>query len=308
MDAGEPDDAGGPGDGGSVTTLPPPDQAGPYAVTVTSGTFMHGTDAVPYDLNVPQQPSATRAPVVLFLPGFQLADTDYPTIVSRIASHGFIVVGATPPASLTSANHVAMAQDSVALMQALLGTNGALARVGDSSRQAVMGHSLGGKIAMMVAASDSSISLYFGIDPVNGGSPFSGFTTTQPNIVPGDVTPLTYPLAFVGETTDGTSSSALAPACAPLSENFQTFYDAATGSSWRTAWTYGGAAHLDFVDTPGVLASACTPGTAQPADVRSATATLATAFLRKFFLSDPNMDPYLTGAAVPVAITTQHSP
>ena len=177
------------------------------------------------------QPSGTELlPLVIFLPGFQLTSAQYAGTLERIASHGFVVIGADPAGSLFSVSHVNMAVDAAAVLDWALSTSPVSGRI-DAAHVAMMGHSLGGKLSTMVAAMDPRVSALMLFDPVNGGAGPSGYNATAPDIVPERVTPLTIPIGIAGEINNATGGT-FGMSCAPAAQNYATFYDAATGSAW----------------------------------------------------------------------------
>lgn len=300
--------AGDP-DGGPITS-DDPGAAGPYALgTPVTDTVVRGSRRTPVRALVPMLPLGETAPLVVFLPGFQLDAAQYALTQERIASHGFVVVGADPPASFTSANHVEMAADAVAVIDWALAAPG-LASAIDPARIAMMGHSLGGKVSTMTAARDARVRALVLLDPVNGGAGPFGYSMTAPDIVPEQVTPLAIPMGIFGETLDG--SGGFMP-CAPAAQNYTTFYDAASAGSspWVAEWTLTGANHMQFLDDRsacGFTCSVCAMPSASDAVVLTAVRTLSVAFLRRHFRGEAAMDAYLTGGALPAGVTTRHDP
>jgi pimeloyl-ACP methyl ester carboxylesterase len=169
-----------------------------------------------------------------------------------------------------------------------------------------MGHSLGGKVTTM-AASGRRVHALLALDPVNLGSPITGYSDSLPDILPDQAAELRIPVGFMGETTNG---GGLSP-CAPVDENFAHFYAAATASPWAASWELEGADHIDFVDdTSGICTpcTACPDGPADDAAVRATVHTLAVAFMRRHLLGDASMEAWLTGASVPMGVRTMHRP
>ena len=166
-----------------------------------------------------------------------------------------------------------------------------------------MGHSLGGKVALMNAIEDPRIQAVFAIDPVDGDpSPFPNLET-RPDLAPGPIGDIDVPIGLVGETTNGTSDNAFAPACAPAAENFQTIFDAATGSDWVVEWNIIGADHMDFVEVcaegPFSPCSLCTEGTLTKERVQAITLDLAVAFFELHFGAGQGMEARLFGDQLP---------
>lgn len=285
-----------------------PSLPGPFTVAApVESNVSAGGRTTPVAAYVPS--GSARHPLVIFLPGFQLTASQYEGTIERIASHGFVVVGADPSASLFSANHVNMAADAVAVLDWALGATSGLAGRIDSAHIAIMGHSLGGKLSTMVASSDARITALLALDPVNGGAGPAGYSAAAPDIVPERVTPLTIPVGFIGETNNATGGS-FGMSCAPAAQNYTTFYDAATMSTWAAEWTLAGADHMDFLDNPacGFTCSVCTDGPGDDAAQLGIARTLSVAFLRRHLASDASMNAWLTGASVPSGATTRHRP
>ncbi len=158
----------------------------------------------------------------------------------------------------------------------------------------------------MLAGIDSRVTALFGIDPVNGASPFGGYNETMPDVVPEVTSGLGISVDFIGETTNGTGGS-FGMACAPLDQNYQTFFEGSTSATWAAEHTFEGADHMDFVsDTTGCgfTCSACTAGSADPAVVLQGTYTLAAAFFLRHLDGDGSMEAFLTGT-VPPGVTVR---
>jgi dienelactone hydrolase len=280
-------DAGGGGDGG-------PDQPGAFALTTRSASVVRAGRTTPVVAHLPV--GAGRAPLVIVLPGFQLRTAWYLATVEHLASQGMVVVRAEPPSTFDSADHAAMAADTSAVLDWAL-DGGPLEGAVDPERVGVLGHSLGGKLAVMAAFADPRVRAVFGIDPVDA---------SLPDVVPSQVTPLTIPLGFAGETIDADSSTSTA--CAPADGNYVTFYDAATQAPWAAEWTFAGVNHTDFVDDCGgsIFCALCNPVTGDKPLARARLHTLEAAFFRLHLGGEAAMEAYLTGASLPSAVGVRH--
>lgn len=295
VDASAATDAGVPVDASSSTA--PPDAAGPYAVTTRSDSVSRDGRTTPVVAHVP----AGGGPLVLFLPGFQLESRRYAPLADRLASHGFVVVRADPSASLFSVSHTDMRDDAIAVLD---WAQDALSDV-LSPGVGVMGHSLGGKLSVMVAGADPRVQAVLGIDPVNGGAGPVGYTAAAPDIVPEVTGSLVIPVGYLGETTN--ASGGFMP-CAPADQNYATFYEGSTSAPWAAEWTFLGADHMDFVsDTSGCgfTCSACPDGSADHEAVQRSMKTLAVAFFRRHLRGEGATDPYLVGAMVPSGVSVR---
>jgi pimeloyl-ACP methyl ester carboxylesterase len=281
-----------------------PSQGGQASFTVeelSSGAQQN----VPVAVYVPSTPPLA---VALFLPGFQLRSAWYEPLLAHLASHGIAVVAADPPASLLSVDHVEMAAQASAALDDVFAEDAPLAGV--DAPVFVMGHSLGGKLSVMIASADPRVAGVFAIDPVNGSGPF-GYSAGQPDVVPDAVADLAMPLAFVGETVDATTDSTFGQACAPAAQNYATFFDAADSATAAYEWTLDGAGHMDFVDDVsecGFACGVCNESSADPAATRATVRALAVAFVRRHAGGESAMDDWLTGDLLPVGATVRTAP
>jgi len=307
-DPGSPDTS--PADPGSPPETADPGLPGPLSTTTTKADVRRGNRTIPVVAHVPA--GTGPWPLVVFLPGFQASTDLYQGTVDRLATHGFLVIRATPPGSLFNVSHVEMRDDARAVIDWALDDQGPLGGKADPSRIGIMGHSLGGKISVMTAFSDARVRAVFAMDPVNGGNPITGYSASLPDIVPDQVAPLAIPLGLPGEDWSATHAAALSPSCAPADQNYRTFYDAAASAPWKALWSLGGADHQDFVDDPeacGFTCSVCPDGPGDDAAQVAAARTLMVAFFRRHLLGETAMEDWLTGSRVPGEVTeTLHAP
>ncbi len=272
-----------------------PDVLGPYATSVVTTSVRRGGRTTPVVALVPT--GLGPAPMIVFLPGATLTTSMYLPLLERLASHGFVVVRADPSFSLFSADHAAMAADVKAVIDWALAPTEPLASRIDATKVAMMGHSLGGKLSVMVAFNDPRVKAVFGIDPVNQQSP---------NVVPGQVSPLVMPLGFVGEAVDA-SGGLFGMSCAPAAGNYTTFYNAATASTYAAEWTFADINHMDFVDTcTGSGCSLCNSANGDAAVARARLRILSVAFFRLHFRAETTMATWLTGGSMPSGLTLRH--
>ncbi len=319
VDAGvDPVDAGpadaGSADAGAPPTVTDPRQAGPFPIVGTvSGKVVRSGRETPFTALLPNK---TPAPLVLFLPGFQLKADAYAPLHEYVASQGFVVVRADPPAGLLQgADHLEMTSDAIAVLDEVTSATGLLAGKVDAARVGLFGHSLGGKVATMVAARDARVKALLGIDPVNGYPPAipfvtqGGYDAQHPDIVPAQVETLTIPVGFIGETTNGAPPFPGGTACAPLDQNFETFYDAAVRSPWAGLWDVQGANHSQFVDNcNNVCRFSCTGGSASTDAVLALTRTVSAGFFVRHLQGRPDMDAFLVGDQGPAGATIRFKP
>lgn len=235
-----------------------------------------------YTFYVPH-PDAERPgpfPVVVFLPGFQYTTSQYTRLLRYSAGHGFLVVAVDPEMPLFNPNHIAMRDDAIAVLEYALTT----VEQADPAYVGATGHSLGGKVAAMIAEVEPRLSALMGIDPVNGRGHW-GHPPTRPDILPQAVNDLQYPLLFVGQTSD--------TACAPIDQNFQRFYEAATFTHWRTAIEFVGADHVAFADDEGMGGFFCGNGTADGKRVRAILRMTTVSYFQFTLYGDTRYEDYV---------------
>lgn len=290
-------DGGGDVDSGS-TSAADPSAAGPYTVAMSSA-MIDGATAVSF---VPSIPAGTRAPLVILKHGFQLSTANYEVLAERVASHGFIVIGVDTAGGIFGGpTNVDERDASVAAIDWAIADAPFAAQV-DAEHIAVMGHSRGGKVAVMVAAADARIDAALLLDPVNGCGPGAGYSATCPDVSSAAFAgALGMPVGVMGETNNATGG--FMP-CAPAAQNYQTIYDGITASSWAVEWTFTGADHMDFTDDGGgTTGSFCADGPGDDATIRADVRTMAVAFVRLHLRGETAMEAWLTGASIPGGIT-----
>jgi dienelactone hydrolase len=152
---------------------------------------------------VPRQASASSYPVLLFTPGLGWLASDYSVLLEDLASHGYVVVGLASPGFAD----VVRFDDGREVLRTLgigekIGTDQAIVHADaafvlrrlrelaadhdnllhgrvDLTRIGVLGHSLGGTTALMLAARDTTVRAAVNID----GDPMGdvvGITPKQP--------------------------------------------------------------------------------------------------------------------------------
>lgn len=227
-------------------------------------------------------------PLVVFSHGFQLGPGDYTSYGQHLASWGFIAVLPAYPGSLIAPRtHIELKQDLVAVLDwaetAYTPTKIALA-----------GHSMGGKISLLVATEDERPEAVFGIDPVDSGPPFTLTPQEYPSVTPELMPAITVPLVLLGETTDATGG--LGGACAPADNNYEQYFEHADSPALRIDLL--GAAHMSFLDNPscGLPCAACNSGTDDPAQTRLLTRRYMTAFFLVVLQGETSFQSWLTGA------------
>jgi len=166
-----------PPDGGVFTR--DPGEAGPFEVLLEEVAVPNPDperETLAGTLFTPSVDGATPAqgplPLVVVFPGFGIRHPQYAPLATHLASHGFVVVTATPSGWSFAApqEHPKTAADLLAVLDWALADSPVAARL-DPRRLALAGHSAGGKMAFFAAALDPRVGLVIGWDPQNGGGP-----------------------------------------------------------------------------------------------------------------------------------------
>ena len=278
-----------------------PDVAGPWAVS-------HGTRTLSEPggrtiaLSTFKPFGAPVGPVVIIHPGFQLAGSLYTSYADHLASRGMVVIIADPPDALvggpTQAELGRYLQDVISWV-ASEATDGGFVGAADPSMLGLAGHSMGGKISLLVATTDARPRAVFAIDPVDSaGGPLTTPGPNYPSVTPELMASIHVPLALVGETTNATCAGGFCQACAPAAENFAQYATHATSPT--VSLEVMGANHMSFLDNPtcGFTCSACGAGTDDPTATRRFTRRSMTAFFDLELRGDSAARDWLAGAAI----------
>jgi dienelactone hydrolase len=218
-------------------------------------------------------------PLILFNHGFMLWGGLYRSYGDQLASHGFVVALPTYPMSMAGISHMTLAADARFVIDhclALATDSGSpLFGLVDAGAIGAAGHSFGGKLALLEAVTDPRVRAIAALDPVDGGGLLPADPILTPSVTPERMGEIQVPLLFVGAELGGVSTALLA--CAPTSENYQRFYEAANPPAIEI--TQIGAGHGQYAD-PGaaLILAACDPGTASAEWVRTSSAAYLTAF------------------------------
>ena len=178
--------------------------AGDQAVSSRATSILHSTSSVPLKARYyyPQDLNALPPrPLVLMLPGFSVSFEDYAYYSRHLASHGYIVLGLDyeeTSSDMTIANHDDKAQQIIDAIDEVLRDENLAGRI-DANKIALMGHSLGGKLAFYSASLDDRIGLVIALDPSNAGGPPCFISNRCHN----------YPVAFNPSTNSGERLSAV---------------------------------------------------------------------------------------------------
>ncbi len=203
-------------------------------------------------------------PLVVITPGFLIGSDQYNSYAERMASWGYAVV------SYDFAQQVLDPTtdiESLELLEELIDwctTSGNLLRkVSDPENVMLIGHSRGGKISTLAALKDKRVKSLFLLDPVD-------VTVYTPD------DRINYPSATVALSASPTGQrlpicivgAGRGDDCAPAESNYDLFYRAARGPTWKTVVEEAG--HLQFLDQRGATAMGafCQTGTSSDDDIK----------------------------------------
>jgi pimeloyl-ACP methyl ester carboxylesterase len=291
-DSGSSDaDSGSPGDDGGA--LPDPNVDGPFAYAEKDATTTVAATSDSVAIHAAYPTAAGTYPLVIFAHGFQIPASNYYDYLKRLASFGYVALTVSYADPLLSGNNTNQAADLIGGIDWAKTDTTFGSRV-DTTTVGMSGHSLGGKLALLAATTDTRVKAAIVLDPVDGGQ---GTCTAPSCIEVGALMPsLHIPTGFLGETTDSSGGEFGMP-CAPAADNYTTFYAQTNSPSLEVTVT--GAQHMSFVDsitTCGTVCSFCTAGTASNAQVTGIAYAYVAAFYERYLRGNTGYDAYLTGA------------
>lgn len=237
-------------------------------------------------------------PVVVFTHGFMLGPGDYMSYGRHLASWGYLAVLPQMPGGLMPPTHRELKEYLMKILDWIdenaANPEGPLLGRADASRLGLSGHSMGGKISLLVCTEDIRPAASFTVDPVDAaGSPVVINPDDYPSVTPELMDRIIVPLGLLGETVNATAAG---QACAPEEDNFHQYYLYAVSPAIEIEII--GANHMSFLDNPdcGLACSACPPGTDDPAVTRRLTQKAMTAFYNVFLYDRADYMAYLTGS------------
>ncbi len=286
--------------------LADPGDKGELGVTSATGELQigdgWGATKIPLTIRLPLQPGSH--PVVVFLHGFQLSPADYVSYGDHLASWGYVVVMPKMPSGtfgFGAPNHVELKQYLAAVLDWIeddvaKGAGGALQGKADLAHIGLAGHSMGGKISLLLATEDKRPLAVVGLDPVDAaGGPLAVDPADYPSVTPELMGKISIPIVLLGETLNGTCSGAFCQACAPEDDNFHQYFLHATGPALEIEVLE--ASHMSFLDNPncGLACSLCPAGTDDPSVTRRLSRRYMTAFFNTVLAGQPAFAEFLTG-------------
>ena len=224
-------------------------------------------------------------PVIIIAHGFKVPPSQYYSYAIKLASFGYIAIIIHYKTSFLGNDNLAQAKDlSSALDWITHSDRPELKNRVQSTNHGIMGHSLGGKLALLTATIDKRFRAVFCLDPVDGmGIVVKNELHKLKNI----------PTAFLGELID---SQGTVQACAPANVNYETFYEAASSPTFKI--TIHGANHfsfLDDVDRLKILRRVCKSATVSAQSVRELSQTVMVAFFQKYLFNLNDYDRWIVG-------------
>lgn len=258
---------------------------------------------VPVTFFVPNVPGPV--PLVIFTHGFSQEPAGYLGTGQYLASWGMVVVMPKIPGSAFSpVPHRLMAEYLRGVLDWAVGEGnaaaGPLAGNVDPDFVGLSGHSMGGKLSFLLAASDDRVGAVFGVDPVDAGPPIDDYDPADwPSVTPELMPEITVPIVALGQTVDGEMSDQLS--CAPYGNRFSDYYAAAVGPAVQIEMV--GADHVSFLDTCDEFCSLfCRPGTDDPAVTLALTRKYLAAFFRYQLLGETCLRDWLAGDKIDVDV------
>jgi len=294
-----------PGADAGTSPLADPAMPGSVPWSQSSETIHVGDQTIPLTLYVPDPAGAY--PIIVFTHGFMLEPSLYASYGEQLASWGYVVVMPQLPGSaLAPKTHRELADLLAGVLDWIddaATAGGALADHADTTHLGLAGHSMGGKVSLLVATEDARVKAVFGVDPVDTGAPFGNDPVGYPSVTPELMGQITVPLVLLGETVNATAS--FGQACAPADNNFQQYYDAA--QSPAVSIDVAGANHMSFLDDPncGLTCSVCSAGSDDPAVTRKLTRKYMTAFFEMSLRGDDRYRSYLAGVPMQADIDAE---
>jgi chlorophyllase len=295
VEADGPQPADAPVDVGPVpdtsTADGPASGYGPYAVQgpdtfKVEGAKLSRPEGSSFTVSVYVPSSSGAHPVVVVSSGFYQPALAYASYAERLASFGVVAVLRDDPGLSESTSDLLadVEYEATTWLSTENSTGGTLSGKLDLSKIGLAGHSRGGQVSLLAAegTAKGTVKALFGIDPVDGTSPPEAITS---------IGSIGIPMAFVGETTDGTGSNA----CAPAAQNYLALYGKA--SSPIVAITAVGADHTMFEDPAQCsFCSLCVKGTADQATVLGYSVRYLMAFFARELLGDASVGATFGGA------------
>ncbi|MEZ4389995.1 MAG: hypothetical protein R3A48_02775 [Polyangiales bacterium] len=277
--------------------------SGPNAVEVWNGPVpgTEGNARVFY----PRGGGGARFPLVVFAHGFQLNVSNFDVLLRHVAAWGYVVASVDYPGTILGTDHrdVASAIRAARASFAMGRVSGfpAAASV-DAARAVAMGHSLGGKAAIMAILDDAAFVAGVALDPVDDNA-VGRVDDAHPSVAPERMGALRVPLALFGASQS--RCGFLGQSCAPEASNWQTFARSAPSGARVATYPLLRFGHNDFVDTScGLPCLACARGAAPLTTRELAVRALTVGFLERYTKDVRSAQAYVDGAVRDSLVST----
>ncbi len=191
------------------------DAPGPCAFTTSTASVPRPSrEALAISIVAPTQRSAPD-PIVLIVPGFQVPASSYTWLGEHMASWCFVAILGSYVGGFDLDGEQAASDVAATIAWATNDSGDLRARI-DASKVALIGHGVGGQIALLAALDvRPSFSLtVVGLDPLD---------LVDPLLIPTRVANVDFPVLLLGETWNTQAGSGVQP-CAPASQNFEAIY------------------------------------------------------------------------------------
>lgn len=298
----------GASDGDDEVEALDPTATGPYGVELVEldldlGDRSDGFPSlVPTRVHAPVKDGAL--PVLLFSHGFAIRPDQYHDTLNHLASWGFVVVAPRWDSGFPSSRtHVGLAEDAIAAIDWLFQNDLPIDGTEEPSLLAAVGHSRGGKQSIHAATLEDRIVATFSFDPVDSAPPLGTFDEADyPSVTPELMPGLTVPSAVLGMGYGGEAGVG-SIACAPVEDNYRSYFDAMPAGALELVLPTSG--HNDLLDecaegSSGGFCALCAPGD-DPGSTRRLGAGFAVAFLSAQLGDGEGFEAWLDGSAEALA-------
>jgi len=239
----------------------------PGLADINAGLFVPSTDGQ-------NMASGKKLPLLIVHPGFGAQWRMHTEFCEHLASWGYLVIAINH--SGLGQDHMLNAQQTLATIDWAKSEASGLKDAADTARVATIGHSMGGKIALLSAYLDAGahIKVIIGWDPVTQGGPMMNDDPTA--VLPDKIKELGQPYLIFG---------AAGGSCSPEGGNAQAIFDAAHGNTEFLHFPM--ANHMDWVDLEqsdtvgGIGGVVCGGQSGVPMDVHRITKRTQVAWLKR---------------------------